>query len=218
MTKRVIPLRKFIKPSFESLIEKKRDGGEFNQDEIRYIIDSTLDGEMPKHQLSAVLMAIYFANLRNTSRYYEQEFWRSWIACLNVGAVTLILATLTSRAARTRDAIISLSAGALMTLLVLLVTADPTRTRLTSYFAYNSATLAKGRNIVNVILVDFRGLDTLGEITVLAIAAAGVFALLKLGPPRQETAPSAPLAEAEAQPSPEEPAPVSPSAMDTTTD
>lgn len=43
------------------------------------------------------IMAIYFANLRNTSRYYEQEFWRSWVACLNVGAVTLILATLTSR-------------------------------------------------------------------------------------------------------------------------
>jgi ABC-2 type transport system permease protein len=43
------------------------------------------------------IMAIYFANLRNTSRYYEEEFWRSWIACLNVGAVTLILATLTSR-------------------------------------------------------------------------------------------------------------------------
>ncbi|OIR18764.1 pyrimidine-nucleoside phosphorylase [mine drainage metagenome] len=63
MTKRVLPLRKFIKPSFESLIEKKRDNGEFNQDEIRYIIDSTLDGEMPKHQLAALLMAIYFANM-----------------------------------------------------------------------------------------------------------------------------------------------------------
>jgi multicomponent Na+:H+ antiporter subunit A len=34
--------------------------------------------------------------------------------------------------------------------------------------------------VVNVILVDFRGIDTLGEITVLGIAAAGVFALLKL--------------------------------------
>ncbi len=63
MTKRVLPLRKFIKPSFESLIEKKRDNGEFNQEEIRYIIDSTLDGEMPKHQLAALLMAIYFANM-----------------------------------------------------------------------------------------------------------------------------------------------------------
>lgn len=43
------------------------------------------------------IMAIYVANLRNTSRYYEQEMWRSFVACLNVGAVTLILATLTSR-------------------------------------------------------------------------------------------------------------------------
>jgi multicomponent Na+:H+ antiporter subunit A len=44
----------------------------------------------------------------------------------------------------------------------------------------NSLSLAKGRNVVNVILVDFRGLDTMGEITVLMIAAIGVFALLGL--------------------------------------
>ena len=58
-----MPHRKFIKPLFVSLIEKKRDGGEFSQEEIRYIIGSTLDGEMPQHQLSALLMAIYFANM-----------------------------------------------------------------------------------------------------------------------------------------------------------
>jgi multicomponent Na+:H+ antiporter subunit A len=34
--------------------------------------------------------------------------------------------------------------------------------------------------VVNVILVDFRGIDTMGEITVLGIAAIGVFALLRL--------------------------------------
>jgi len=62
-SKRTIPARRFIKPSFHSLIEKKRDGQEFTQEEIRYIIDSTLDGEMPKHQLAALLMAIYFANM-----------------------------------------------------------------------------------------------------------------------------------------------------------
>ena len=45
-----------------------------------------------------------------------------------------------------------------------------------------SVPLAHGRNVVNVILVDFRGLDTLGEITVLAVAAAGVWALLELRP------------------------------------
>ena len=63
MPKRTLPPRGFIKPSFEFLIEKKRDGGEFNQDEIRYIIDSTLDGDMPEHQLAALLMAIYFQQM-----------------------------------------------------------------------------------------------------------------------------------------------------------
>ena len=63
MTKRTLPPRRFIKPTFEFLIEKKRDGGEFNQDEIRYIIDSTLDGDMPEHQLAALLMAIYFQQM-----------------------------------------------------------------------------------------------------------------------------------------------------------
>jgi multisubunit Na+/H+ antiporter MnhB subunit len=37
--------------------------------------------------------------------------------------------------------------------------------------------------VVNVILVDFRGFDTLGEITVLAVAAIGVVALLRLRAP-----------------------------------
>ena len=62
-SKRNIPTRRFIKPSFNFLIEKKRDGGEFTQEEIRYIIDSTLDGEMPQHQLAALAMAIYFSGM-----------------------------------------------------------------------------------------------------------------------------------------------------------
>src|SRR5688500_20310460 len=62
-SKRNIPTRRFIKPTFNFLIEKKRDGGEFTQEEIRYIIDSTLDGEMPQHQLAALAMAIYFSGM-----------------------------------------------------------------------------------------------------------------------------------------------------------
>jgi multicomponent Na+:H+ antiporter subunit A len=81
---------------------------------------------------------------------------------------------------RLRDALVALAAGGMMTVLILIVTAAPSPSRLTSYFAENSLLLAKGRNVVNVILVDFRGLDTFGEITVLAIAAIGVYALLKL--------------------------------------
>ena len=48
------------------------------------------------------------------------------------------------------------------------------------YMVENSAPLAYGRNIVNVILVDYRALDTLGEMFVLALAAIGVIAMLKL--------------------------------------
>ncbi|HEY8525799.1 MAG TPA: hydrogen gas-evolving membrane-bound hydrogenase subunit E [Acidimicrobiales bacterium] len=47
---------------------------------------------------------------------------------------------------------------------------------------------AGGRNVVNVILVDMRGLDTLGEITVLATAAVGATAVARVGRrPRSET-------------------------------
>ncbi len=46
------------------------------------------------------------------------------------------------------------------------------------YFVERSLSQGGGRNVVNVILVDFRGFDTLGEITVLALAALGVYALL----------------------------------------
>jgi multicomponent Na+:H+ antiporter subunit A len=89
-------------------------------------------------------------------------------------------AILTSTPARLRDIVVASMAGGLMTALILVVTSTPTTSRLTPYFAENSLSLANGRNIVNVILVDFRALDTLGEITVLAVAAIGIYALMKL--------------------------------------
>lgn len=91
-------------------------------------------------------------------------------------------ARFSNRRQRVRDAAVATTIGALMTLLVLLAAAVEPRSLLTPFFAENSYTEAHGRNIVNVILVDFRGADTLGEITVLAVAAFGVFALLKLKP------------------------------------
>jgi multicomponent Na+:H+ antiporter subunit A len=87
---------------------------------------------------------------------------------------------------RIRDAIPAVTAGAMVTLLVLVATATPASSRLSSYFSENSYLLAKGRNIVNVILVDFRAFDTLGEITVLAVAGIGVYALLRLHVPSRE--------------------------------
>lgn len=63
MRKTIVSARKFVKPSFAYLIEKKRDGGEFTHDEVRYIVDSIYDKELPKHQLAALVMAIYFQNM-----------------------------------------------------------------------------------------------------------------------------------------------------------
>ena len=63
MRKKIISTRKFIKPSFSYLVEKKRDGGEFTEDEIRYIVDSILDDELPEYQQSALAMAIFFQGM-----------------------------------------------------------------------------------------------------------------------------------------------------------
>jgi multicomponent Na+:H+ antiporter subunit A len=81
---------------------------------------------------------------------------------------------------RLRDALLALAAGGLVTVLLLLVTTGPQIPSISDYFAESSVPLAHGRNVVNVILVDFRALDTLGEITVLATAAVGVYALLRI--------------------------------------
>jgi len=81
---------------------------------------------------------------------------------------------------RIRDGLIALFFGTLITILGLEVLNEPTSKITTQYFSENSYQMAKGKNVVNVIIVDYRGIDTLVEITVLTIAAIGVFALLKL--------------------------------------
>lgn len=113
------------------------------------------------------------------------------IETLTVILMVLILyrlpsfANFSSRGQRTRDAVVSIAVGALITMLVLVATTVVQPSLLTPFFAENSLPDAKGRNIVNVIIVDFRGLDTLGEITVLSIAALGVYALLRMRSPAE---------------------------------
>ena len=86
-----------------------------------------------------------------------------------------------SAPARLRNAIVAVTVGTSVTLVLLAVTASPPQPALRDYFERNSVPGGQGRNIVNVILVDFRALDTMGEIAVLAIAGAAVFALLQPG-------------------------------------
>ncbi|MCU0155832.1 Na+/H+ antiporter subunit A [Bacillus safensis subsp. safensis] len=75
--------------------------------------------------------------------------------------------------------IISLGVGVVVTCLAFSSTSQQSLDTISTYFIENSYKLAGGDNIVNVILVDFRGFDTLFEITVLAIAALGIYGLLK---------------------------------------
>lgn len=82
--------------------------------------------------------------------------------------------------AKLRDGVVSLTFGGLISLIALEVLNEPVSKEISSYYAKNAYELANGKNVVNVILVDFRGADTLIEITVLTIAAIGVYSLLKL--------------------------------------
>jgi multicomponent Na+:H+ antiporter subunit A len=88
---------------------------------------------------------------------------------------------LSSTAVKVRDALVAVAAGGLVTTLVLFIGASGTTSRLAAFFADAAPRLAHGNNIVNVILVDFRGFDTMGEITVLVTVAIGVRALLLIG-------------------------------------
>jgi len=84
------------------------------------------------------------------------------------------------------DAGIAAAGGIAVTALLLAVLAEPFDSRLSDWLGAESLAAAHGRNVVNVILVDFRALDTLGEITVLAIAAFAVVALLRSARSRGE--------------------------------
>lgn len=98
-----------------------------------------------------------------------------------------------------RDGAVALFAGLSVTLLLFRVLEEPLSEVLPEFFERTSLPLAHGRNVVNVILVDFRGLDTLGEIAVVFTAGVAVLALLRGATKR----PVAPVV----QPEPEVPAP-----------
>lgn len=81
---------------------------------------------------------------------------------------------------RIRDGILALGLGVMISFLVIEIMHETPLKSVSQYYTDNAYELAKGKNIVNVILVDFRGFDTFIEVIVLAIAAIGVFGLLKL--------------------------------------
>ena len=77
------------------------------------------------------------------------------------------------------QAAFSAAFGLMVTFLLLTVLATPQHPSIAPFFLENSAALSKAKNVVNTILVDFRGFDTLGEITVVGMAALAVFAIVR---------------------------------------
>ncbi|MCY1338069.1 Na(+)/H(+) antiporter subunit A [compost metagenome] len=108
---------------------------------------------------------------------------------LSVEVVTMVLLMLalyylptrtpkeTGSLRKLRDVVVALLCGVMVALLAYAVLTRPYQT-IAGYYLDNSVGGGGGHNVVNVILVDFRGFDTLGEISVLAIAAVGIFAML----------------------------------------
>jgi multicomponent Na+:H+ antiporter subunit A len=83
-----------------------------------------------------------------------------------------------TRPERRRDAGIAAAVGLMAALVFLSVLSLPFDARLSDYFRQTSIPEAHGHNLVNVIIVDFRALDTLGEISVLGLAAIAAAAVL----------------------------------------
>ena len=85
---------------------------------------------------------------------------------------------------RVMDGVLAVGTGAAVAAVTLMVVSEPVDRRLSTYFEVTAWPEAFGRNIVNVILVDFRALDTFGEIAVVAVAALAALALLRARPGR----------------------------------
>lgn len=81
---------------------------------------------------------------------------------------------------RLRDGSVAIACGAGFALLLIAVVEQPFDPRLSEFFADYARVIAHGRNIVNVIIVDFRALDTLGEISVVMTAGLAILALIRL--------------------------------------
>ncbi len=91
------------------------------------------------------------------------------------------------RLRRATDLTISAAAGVGIALVAYAVMTRPMPDGISRYFVEHAYAEAGGRNVVNVILVDFRSFDTFGEITVLAIVALTVFSLLRRFRPAAES-------------------------------
>ncbi len=84
-----------------------------------------------------------------------------------------------ARIRRYRDFLLAVACGGGMAMVAYIMMTRPLPDTISDYFMEQAYSQGGGTNVVNVILVDFRGFDTFGEITVLGIVALTIFALLR---------------------------------------
>ncbi len=142
-----------------------------------------------RHQRVMALICMSVAGLVVSLAFLRFQAPDLALTQLSVEVVTIVLLLMCLRylpvsspyrsppARRTRDAVVAVSAGGGVAALSFAMLTRPYDT-ISAYHMANSKPGGGGTNVVNVILVDFRGFDTLGEITVLALAALGLHAML----------------------------------------
>ncbi|MFT7488873.1 MAG: multicomponent Na+:H+ antiporter subunit A [Candidatus Promineifilaceae bacterium] len=89
---------------------------------------------------------------------------------------------------RVVDAVLATGVGVMMMCIAYMISGKHTPQETSNFYLKSAYAEAHGQNVVNVILVDFRGFDTLGEITVLVMAGLGVAALLNYRAQKREDA------------------------------
>ncbi|AFL49316.1 multicomponent Na+:H+ antiporter subunit A [Sinorhizobium fredii] len=117
----------------------------------------------------------------------DLSFTQFMIETLSVVVLALVMTRLQLSPAdhrplpeKVRDVAIALACGFGFGLFLLRVTAVPFDNTLTEFFNLYSKSIAHGANVVNVIIVDFRGTDTLGEIAVVMTTGLAILALVRL--------------------------------------
>ena len=90
-------------------------------------------------------------------------------------------------ARRLRDVVIAVAAGTGMAILAYAILTRDFEQSISPYYLARAQSEGGGSNVVNVILVDFRGFDTMGELTVVGIVALIVYALLRRFRPAPES-------------------------------
>ena len=105
------------------------------------------------------------------------------------GGATLAHALPIQRRVEPLKLLVSIAFGCALTLYLLLAAGQPLDPALSEFFGARSVPAAHGHNVVNVIIVDFRALDTLGEIAVLAFALLAAAPLFKLARQRRRETP-----------------------------